>query len=81
MAEAVREHMGKVKSLIVLKSEDEDHCVDLMEKEMDEFVNVFVQEDEFFNDIPEKLVKSLKIEHDPIYRDAYVNISRFVFLT
>ena len=79
LADAVREHMDKVKPLIVMKSEDEEHCVELMKDEMDDFVEAFVQDDDFFKEIPDKLVKSLKIEHDPIYRDAYVNTHFFLF--
>ena len=64
--------MKEKQNPIVEQSENEDHCVQLMEKEMDNFVDSIVKNSEFWTKVPDELIEDLKKEHAPIYRDAYV---------
>ena len=72
LKDKVRQHLKEKRALIVEQSQNEDHCVKLMEKEMDDFVDSLVDKDEFWKEVPAKLIEDLKKEHNPIYKDAYV---------
>lgn len=85
LAEKVRQHMKDKQRPIVEQSENEDDCVQKMEKEIDDFVDSVVKQDEGWTEVPRELIDELieefKKEHDPIYRNAFViSVSDLVVL-
>ena len=59
------------KDEIILESLDEEDCIERMNNFVDDFAYDFVNNDEFFKEVPQEEVDELKDELEPIFRREF----------
>jgi len=67
----VKAHMLDRKYQLVLDALDLPDCISRMHDELADFVDQFIQNDEFLNSVPRDAITRLHDDLDPVFEDAY----------
>ena len=72
LEEATKEALLDAMEQICLDSLDLADCIGTMKTEVDNFVDAYVENDEFFQSPPYPTVEKIKNDLEPIFEEAYV---------